>query len=508
MNIYIICGKSFVYSLFFCNFAAEMKKLYIETYGCQMNVADSEVVASVMQMAGYETTDRLEEADAVFLNTCSVRENAEQKIYHRLEALNCEKKQRIKRISRIGQGPQIAQITQTNRNPLIIGVLGCMAERVKEELMEKWHCDLVAGPDAYLSLPDLVAQAELGHKAMNIELSTSETYRDVVPQRIGLGHKIGGFVSIMRGCNNFCHYCIVPYTRGRERSRDVESILREVRDLRDKGYKEITLLGQNVNSYRSRITRIRETEPQIAQIEEENNELKRITRIEEEIKFPELLRMVAEEAPDMRIRFTTSHPKDMSDETLRVIAEVPNVCKHIHLPVQSGSDRILKLMNRKYTREWYLDRVAAIRRIVPDCGLSTDIFVGYHSETEEDHQMSLQLMREVGYDSAFMFKYSERPGTYASKHLPDDVPEEVKIRRLNELIALQTEISAEQNKKDEGKTFEVLVEGFSKRSREQLCGRTEQNKMVVFPKEDHHIGEKVMVKIVGSTSATLLGEIV
>jgi tRNA-2-methylthio-N6-dimethylallyladenosine synthase len=473
-----------------------------------MNVADSEVVASVMQMAGYETTDRLEEADAVFLNTCSVRENAEQKIYHRLEALNCEKKQRIKRISRIGQGPQIAQITQTNRNPLIIGVLGCMAERVKEELMEKWHCDLVAGPDAYLSLPDLVAQAELGHKAMNIELSTSETYRDVVPQRIGLGHKIGGFVSIMRGCNNFCHYCIVPYTRGRERSRDVESILREVRDLRDKGYKEITLLGQNVNSYRSRITRIRETEPQIAQIEEENNELKRITRIEEEIKFPELLRMVAEEAPDMRIRFTTSHPKDMSDETLRVIAEVPNVCKHIHLPVQSGSDRILKLMNRKYTREWYLDRVAAIRRIVPDCGLSTDIFVGYHSETEEDHQMSLQLMREVGYDSAFMFKYSERPGTYASKHLPDDVPEEVKIRRLNELIALQTEISAEQNKKDEGKTFEVLVEGFSKRSREQLCGRTEQNKMVVFPKEDHHIGEKVMVKIVGSTSATLLGEIV
>ena len=465
-----------------------MKKLYIETYGCQMNVADSEVVASVMQMAGYETTDRLEEADAVFLNTCSVRDNAEQKIYHRLEALNSEKKQRIKQISRIGQGPQIAQITQTNRNPLIIGVLGCMAERVKEELMEKWHCDLVAGPDAYLSLPDLVAQAELGHKAMNIELSTSETYRDVVPQRIGLGHKIGGFVSIMRGCNNFCHYCIVPYTRGRERSRDVESILREVRDLREKGYKEITLLGQNVNSYKKELEEVRGSE----------RELKDIT-------FADLLRRVAEEAPDMRIRFTTSHPKDMSDETLRVIAEVPNVCKHIHLPVQSGSDRILKLMNRKYTREWYLDRVAAIRRIVPDCGLSTDIFVGYHSETEEDHQMSLQLMREVGYDSAFMFKYSERPGTYASKHLPDDVPEEVKIRRLNELIALQTEISAERNKMDEGKTFEVLVEGFSKRSREQLCGRTEQNKMVVFPKENHHIGEKVMVKIVGSTSATLLG---
>ena len=459
-----------------------MKKLYIETYGCQMNVADSEVVASVMQMAGYETTDELNEADAVFLNTCSVRENAENKIYHRLMALAAER---------------------TKGYRMIIGVLGCMAERVKDELMEKWHCDLVAGPDAYLSLPDLVAQAELGHKAMNIELSTTETYRDVVPQRIGLGHKIGGFVSIMRGCNNFCHYCIVPYTRGRERSRDLESILNEVRDLKERGYKEITLLGQNVNSYRSRITSIRETEPQI---EEENNELKRISRIEEEIKFPELLRIVAEEAGEMRVRFTTSHPKDMSDETLRVIAEVPNVCKHIHLPVQSGSDRILKLMNRKYTREWYLDRVAAIRRIVPDCGLSTDIFVGYHSETEEDHQMSLQLMREVGYDSAFMFKYSERPGTYASKHLPDDVPEEVKIRRLNELIALQTEISAAQNKKDEGKVFEVLVEGFSKRSREQLCGRTEQNKMVVFPKGGHHIGEKVMVKITGSTSATLLGE--
>ena len=434
-----------------------MKKLYIETYGCQMNVADSEVVASVMQMAGYETTERLEEADAVFLNTCSVRDNAEQKIYHRLMALAAER---------------------TKGHRMIIGVLGCMAERVKEELMEKWHCDLVAGPDAYLSLPDLVAQAELGHKAMNIELSTSETYRDVVPQRIGLGHKIGGFVSIMRGCNNFCHYCIVPYTRGRERSRDVESILREVRDLREKGYKEITLLGQNVNSYFPHPP----------------------------LNFAKLLRMVAEEAGEMRVRFTTSHPKDMSDETLRVIAEVPNVCKHIHLPVQSGSDRILGLMNRKYTREWYLDRVAAIRKIVPDCGLSTDIFVGYHSETEEDHQMSLQLMREVGYDSAFMFKYSERPGTYASKHLPDDVAEEVKIRRLNELIALQTEISAERNKMDEGKVFEVLVEGFSKRSREQLCGRTEQNKMVVFPKGDHHIGEKVMVKIIGSTSATLLGE--
>ena len=450
---------------FFCNFAAEMKKLYIETYGCQMNVADSEVVASVMRMAGYETTEKLSDADAVFLNTCSVRDNAEQKIYHRLEALNGEKAKR----------------TKSEKRSLIIGVLGCMAERVKEELMEKYHCDLVAGPDAYLSLPDLIAQAELGHRAMNIELSTTETYRDVVPQRIGLGHKIGGFVSIMRGCNNFCHYCIVPYTRGRERSRDVESILREVRDLRERGYKEVTLLGQNVNSYQWKM--------------EDGRWL----------MFPELLRRVAEEAGEMRVRFTTSHPKDMSDETLRVIAEVPNVCKHIHLPVQSGSDRILKLMNRKYTREWYLDRVAAIRRIIPDCALTTDIFVGYHSETEEDHQMSLQLMREVGYDSAFMFKYSERPGTYASKHLPDDVPEDIKIRRLNELIALQTEISAERNKADEGKTFEVLVEGFSKRSREQLCGRTEQNKMVVFPKAGHHIGEKVMVRITDSTSATLLG---
>jgi tRNA-2-methylthio-N6-dimethylallyladenosine synthase len=418
-----------------------------------------------MQMAGYETTESLDEADAVFLNTCSVRDNAEQKIYHRLDALDAVRRKR----------------------PLIIGVLGCMAERVKDDLLKNHHADLVAGPDAYLSLPDLVAQAETGHKAINIELSTSETYKDVVPQRLH-GARIGGFVSIMRGCNNFCHYCIVPYTRGRERSRDVESILREVRDLRDRGFKEVTLLGQNVNSY------VRPTPDP--------------SRAGGELRFPELLRMVAEEAPEMRVRFTTSHPKDMSDETLQVIAEMPNVCKHIHLPVQSGSDRILKLMNRKYTREWYLDRVAAIRRIIPDCGLSTDIFVGYHSETEEDHQLSLSLMREVGYDSAFMFKYSERPGTYASKHLPDDVPEEEKIRRLNELIALQTEISAQQNKKDEGKEFDVLIEGFSKRSREQLMGRTEQNKAVVMPKAGHHIGETVKVRIMGSTSATLLGEII
>lgn len=432
-----------------------------------MNVADSEVVASVMQMAGYETTEHLEEANAVFLNTCSVRDNAEQKIYHRLEALDAERRKRKKEMQGAGG------------NPLIIGVLGCMAERAQQDLLDNHFCDLVAGPDAYLTLPDLIAQAETGHKAMNTELSTTETYRDVVPQRIGLGHKIGGYVSIMRGCNNFCHYCIVPYTRGRERSRDVESILREVRDLRDRGFKEVTLLGQNVNSYACG-----------------------------ETSFPQLLRRVAEEAPEMRVRFTTSHPKDMSDETLHVIAEMPNVCKHIHLPVQSGSDKILKLMNRKYTREWYMGRVEAIRRIIPDCGLSTDIFVGYHDETLEDHELSLSLMREVGYDSAFMFKYSERPGTYASKHLPDNVPEEEKIRRLNELIALQTEMSALQNKKDEGKEFDVLVEGFSKRSRQQLCGRTEQNKMVVFDKGSHHIGETVRVRITGSTSATLFGTLV
>ncbi|MCR5152795.1 MAG: tRNA (N6-isopentenyl adenosine(37)-C2)-methylthiotransferase MiaB [Prevotella sp.] len=436
------------------------KKLYIETYGCQMNVADSEVVASVMQMADYEPCDDIADADAVFLNTCSVRENAENKIYRRLEALHAERKK---------------------GRSLIIGVLGCMAERVKNDLIDNHHADLVAGPDSYLTLPDLIAQVETGNKAINIELSTTETYRDIVPRRIG-GNRIGGFVSIMRGCNNFCHYCIVPYTRGRERSRDVESILKEVADLSEKGYKEVTLLGQNVNSYHW----------------QSNGK---------DITFPELLRTVALSVPDMRVRFTTSHPKDMSDETLHVIADIPNVCKQIHLPVQSGSDRILHLMNRKYTREWYMDRVAAIRRIIPDCGLSTDIFVGYHSETEEDHQMSLSLMREVGYDSAFMFKYSERPGTYASKHLPDDVPEEVKLRRLSELIDLQTEMSAIVNKRDEGKVFDVLVEGFSKRSRDQLCGRTEQGKMVVFDKGNAHIGQIARVTITGSTSATLLGHI-
>lgn len=445
-----------------------MKKLYIETYGCQMNVADSEVVASVMQMAGYEVCHSDEEADAVFLNTCSVRDNAEQKIYRRLETLQAIKKRKVAK----------AKKEMKEGNPYIIGVLGCMAERVKNDLLDHHHADIVAGPDAYLNLPDLTLQAEMGNKAINIELSLTETYRDIVPQRIA-GNRISGYVSIMRGCNNFCHYCIVPYTRGRERSRDVESILREVKDLEARGYKEVTLLGQNVNSYKCG-----------------------------EVDFPALLGTVAEAAPGMRIRFTTSHPKDMSNETLRVIAKYDNVCKQIHLPVQSGSDKILKLMNRKYTREWYLDRVAAIRQIIPDCGLSTDIFVGYHDENEEDHQLSLSLMREVQYDSAFMFKYSERPGTYASKHLPDNVPEETKIRRLNELIQLQTEMSAIQNRKDEGKEFVVLVEGFSKRSREQLCGRTEQGKMVVFDKGSHHPGDFVKVRITSSTSATLLGELI
>lgn len=453
-----------------------MKKLFIETYGCQMNVADSEVVASVMKMAGYELCESVDEADAVFLNTCSVRDNAEQKVLNRLDTLHA--------------------MTRKGRR-MIIGVLGCMAERVKEDLLENHHADLVAGPDAYLTLPDLIAQAETGHKAMNIELSTTETYCDVMPQRI-CGPHVGGFVSIMRGCNNFCHYCIVPYTRGRERSRDVESILREVRDLHEHGYKEVTLLGQNVNSY------LGELKSKNEKVNSEGNDGKADAK-SDKVAFPALLRMVAEAVPDMRIRFTTSHPKDMSDDTLRVIAEMPNICHHIHLPVQSGSDRILKLMNRKYTREWYMDRVRAIRRIIPDCAISTDIFVGYHSETEEDHQMSLSLMREVGYDSAFMFKYSERPGTYASKHLPDDVSEEIKLRRLAEMIELQTKLSAESNAKDVGKEFDVLIEGFSKRSREQLFGRTGQNKVVVFDKGNCHIGQTVRVRITDSSSATLKG---
>ena len=436
-----------------------MKKLYIETYGCQMNVADSEVVASVMRMAGYEPCATEAEADAVFLNTCSVRDNAEQKILHRLETLTAQRRKGRR---------------------MIVGVLGCMAERVKDDLLNRHGADLVAGPDAYLSLPDLVAQAETGHKAIDVALSTTETYRDVVPERY-CGNRLSGFVSITRGCNNFCHYCIVPYTRGRERSRDVDSILREVRDLAERGYREVTLLGQNVNSYRW---------------QGEGGA---------EVDFPALLRRVAQAVPTLRVRFTTSHPKDMSDATLHVIAEEPNVCRHIHLPVQSGSDRILRLMNRKYTRAWYLDRVAAIRRIVPDCGLSTDIFAGYCSETEDDHRQTLSLMEECAYDSAFLFKYSERPGTYAARHLPDDVPEEVKVRRLEELIALQNCLSAASNQRCVGQTVEVLAEGVSKRSREQLFGRTEQNKVVVFDRGTHRPGDYVRLRITAASSATLQG---
>ncbi len=441
-----------------------MKKLYIETYGCQMNVADSELVASIMKMAGYEVCDNENEADAIFLNTCSIRENAENKVINRLDILHAMGKKR--------------------ETPLIIGVLGCMAERVKDDLIQNHHANLVCGPDSYLNLPDMIAQCENGTNAIDIKLSLTETYRDVIPQRLG-GNRVSGFVSIMRGCNNFCHYCIVPYTRGRERSRDVESILAEVRDLHDRGFKEVTLLGQNVNSY---------------------GLLPNGARPENGTSFAELLRMVAHEVPDMRVRFTTSNPEDMSEDILHAIADEPNICKHIHFPVQSGSDKILKLMNRKYTRQEYLDHVEAIRRIIPGCGLTTDIFVGYHDETPEDHQQTLDLVREVGFDSAFMFKYSERPGTYAAKHLPDNVSEETKIERLNELIQLQTQMSAERNKQDEGNEFEILIESFAKRSREQMMGRTEQNKAVVIARNNHKPGDRVKVRITGSTSATLFGE--
>jgi tRNA-2-methylthio-N6-dimethylallyladenosine synthase len=423
-----------------------------------MNVADSEVVASIMQMDGYSITQDIEEADAIFINTCSIRDNAEQKIISRLQYFQSFRKK--------------------NRN-LVIGVLGCMAERVKDELINVHHVDLVAGPDAYLDLPNLAGAVENGEKAVNINLSKTETYKDVIPLKLS-GVHISGFISIMRGCNNFCTYCIVPYTRGRERSREPESILHELCALRKEGYKEVTLLGQNVNSYLFR-------------------------KDAETIDFPALLRQVAEEAPDMRIRFTTSHPKDMSDKTLETIASYPNICNHIHLPAQSGSSDILKAMNRRYTREWYLDRIASIRRIVPDCAISTDLFAGFHSETEANHQETLSLMREVGFDAAFMFKYSERPGTYASQHLEDNIPEEVKTRRLEEIIALQLEHSLMRNKASVGKTYEVLVEGFSKRSREQLFGRTPQNKVVIFDKEDYRIGDKVMVEITAVSAATLFG---
>lgn len=437
-------------------------KVRIETYGCQMNVADSEVIAAQMMTAGYDLAKSDAEASAVLLNTCSIRDNAEQKIFSRLSYWNSMRR-------------------KSGRN-IIIGVVGCMAERMKHRLVEEYGVDLVAGPDAYAELPALVAAAELGEPAVNVELSTTETYRDIMPRREAGG--VSGFISIMRGCNNFCTYCIVPYTRGRERSREPQSILRELRDLRDRGFREATLLGQNVNSYRF------------------------TSGDGTVIDFPALLGTVAEAAPDMRIRFTTSHPKDMSDETLRVIARHPNLARHIHLPVQSGSDSVLKAMNRKYTREWYLDRVAAIRRILPDAGLTTDMFTGFHGETEEDFEQTLSLMREAGFDAAFMFKYSERPGTFASKNLPDNISEEVKIERLNRMIALQNELSLESNLRDVGKEFEVLVEGRSKRSEEQLVGRTSQNKAVVFPRGDHKKGDMVKVRIVSATSATLHGELV
>ena len=437
----------------------EEKKLFIETYGCQMNVADSEVVASIMKMDGYALTDKIEEADAVFVNTCSVRDNAEQKIYGRL---------------------QYFQSLKRKKKSLIIGVLGCMAERVKEELIHVHHADLVVGPDSYMDLPNLIGAVEHGEKAINVELSTQETYKDVMPLKLG-GVHISGFVSIMRGCNNFCTYCIVPYTRGRERSRDVESILNEIRDMRDKGFKEVTLLGQNVNSYA-------------------------FEKEDETVTFPMLLERVALEAPNMRIRFATSHPKDMNDDILRAIATHSNICKHIHLPFQSGSNSVLKDMNRKYTREWYLERVAAIRRIVPEASIATDLFCGFHSETEEDYQETLSLMREVRYDAAFLFKYSERPGTYAAKHLPDTVSEEEKVRRLQGMIDLQNQLSEESNLRDIGKEFEVLIEGFSKRSREQLFGRTSQNKVVIFDKKNYKVGQFVKVRITRASSATLFGE--
>ena len=434
------------------------RKLFIETCGCQMNVADSEVVASIMEMDGYAVTNQIEDADAIFVNTCSVRDNAEQKVLGRL---------------------QYFQSLKRKKKSLIIGVLGCMAERVREELINEHGVDLVVGPDSYMDLPNLVGAVEHGEKAINVELSTQETYKDVIPLKVG-GVHISGFISIMRGCNNFCTYCIVPYTRGRERSRDVDSILNELRDMRDKGFREVTLLGQNVNSYS-------------------------FQKEDEQITFPMLLEKVALEAPDMRIRFTTSHPKDMSDDTLKVMAKYPNLCKHIHLPAQSGSSRILQVMNRKYTREWYLDRIASIRRILPDCAISTDLFSGFHSETQEEYEETLSLMREVGYDSAFMFKYSERPGTFAAKNLEDNIPEDEKIRRLQGMIDLQNKLSEESNLRDVGKVFEVLVEGFSKRSREQLFGRTGQNKVVIFDKQNFKVGQFVSVRVTGATSATLFG---
>ncbi len=432
------------------------RKLFVETYGCQMNVGDSEIVVSLMQREGYVYTDRIEQADVILINTCSIRDNAEQRIWGRLNELKRYRKA---------------------RPGLIVGILGCMAERLREQLLEgPWGVDVVAGPDAYRDLPRLVREAEAGGKGVNVLLSTEETYAEIAPVRLDR-NGVSTFVAIMRGCNNFCSYCVVPYTRGRERSRDAATIVAEAQSLFDNGYREVTLLGQNVNSYRAG-----------------------------EVDFPELLRRVASISPLLRVRFATSHPKDMSDRLLETMASMPNICRAIHLPAQSGATSMLERMNRKYTREWYLDRIAAIRRYMPDCAITTDLIAGFSGETEEEHAATLSLMREVGYSWAFMFKYSERPGTFAQRNLPDDVPDEVKSRRLQEIIALQNDLSLESNRRDVGREFEVLVESESKRNSGQLSGRTSQNKVVVFDRGNHRIGDYVRVRVTGCTSATLLGE--
>ena len=432
------------------------RRLFVETYGCQMNVGDTEIVVSIMQGEGYVYTEHIDEADVVLINTCSIRDNAEQRVISRLQYFN--------------------SLRRKNRR-LIVGVLGCMAERLKEKLVEgPYGVDVVAGPDAYRDLPRLVREAEAGGKGVNVLLSTEETYAEIAPVRLDR-NGVSGYIAIMRGCNNYCSYCVVPYTRGVERSRDPQTILNEARSLFENGYREVTLLGQNVNSYRYGA-----------------------------VDFPELMRLVAEISPLLRVRFATSHPKDMSDRLLEVMASKPNICRCIHLPAQSGSSRMLEKMNRKYTREWYLDRIAAIRRYMPDCAITTDLIAGFSGETEEEHAATLSLMREVGYEFAYMFKYSERPGTYAHKHLSDDVPEEVKSARLAEIIALQNELSRASNLRDVGREFEVLVEGTSKRDENQLSGRTSQNKVVVFDRGRHDVGDYVRVRITGCTPATLFGE--
>ncbi|HBX89867.1 tRNA (N6-isopentenyl adenosine(37)-C2)-methylthiotransferase MiaB [Alistipes sp.] len=432
------------------------RKLFVETYGCQMNVGDTEIVVSLMQREGYIHTERAEEADVILINTCSIRDNAEQRIWGRLAEM--------KRLRRQKPG-------------LVVGIIGCMAERLREQLVEgPAGVDVVAGPDAYRDLPRLVREAEAGGKGVNVLLSTEETYAEIAPVRLDRSG-VSAFVAIMRGCDNYCSYCVVPYTRGRERSRPAETILAEVRSLVDNGYREVTLLGQNVNSYRAG-----------------------------EVDFPELLRRVADLSPRLRVRFATSHPKDMSDALLEAMASRPNICRAIHLPAQSGASSMLARMNRKYTREWYLDRVAAIRRLMPDCAITTDLIAGFSGETEEEHLQTLSLMREVGYDFAYMFKYSERPGTFAQRHLPDDVADDVKSRRLQEIIALQNELGLESNRRDVGREFEVLVEGPSRRDPGQLSGRTSQNKVVVFDRGTHGVGDYVRVRVTGCTAATLLGE--